>query len=112
MIAYKPWALRLPFPSPDLCSSAMSTDSTAPQPRVIVLCFDGTANQYDETVSRPSSCSAHADVQKHQNTNVVKFYALLDKSCPLEQIVYYQVRLRTKQAFASAQLKFAIAEHA
>ena len=78
----------------------MSADSTAPQPRVIVLCFDGTANQYDSTVRRLVIFfhSARADLRDHQNTNVVKFYALLDKCCPLEQIVYYQVRL----AFASA----------
>jgi len=29
----------------------MSADSTIPQPRVIVLCFDGTANQYSAQVS-------------------------------------------------------------
>ena len=46
------WAPWPPLPgSPDLCPSIMSTDPTAPQPRVIVLCFDGTANQYDTTVS-------------------------------------------------------------
>jgi len=56
----------------------MSTDPTTPQPRVIVLCFDGTADQYDAA-----------------NTNVVKFYALLDKCCPLEQIVYYQPGIGT-----------------
>ena len=38
--------------------------------------------------------------EKRQNTNVVEFYALLDKCCPLEQIVYYQVR----QAFASVSI--------
>ena len=27
-----------------------------------------------------------------QNTNVVKFYGLLDKCRPFDQIVYYQVR--------------------
>ncbi|KAF9644334.1 hypothetical protein BDM02DRAFT_3213730 [Thelephora ganbajun] len=56
----------------------MSTDPTAPQPRVIVLCFDGTANQYSAA-----------------NTNVVKFYALLDKCCPPDQIVYYQPGIGT-----------------
>ena len=29
----------------------MSIDSTVRQPRVIVLCFDGTSNQYDAAVS-------------------------------------------------------------
>ena len=32
-------------------------------------------------------------MREHQNINVVKFYGLLDKCYPLEQIVYYQVRL-------------------
>ena len=40
--------------------------------------------------------------RERQNTNVVKFHALLDKRRPLEQIVYYQVRL----TFASVRLNF------
>ncbi|KAF9783112.1 hypothetical protein BJ322DRAFT_136244 [Thelephora terrestris] len=55
----------------------MSTHPT-PHPRVIVLCFDGTSNQFSA-----------------QNTNVVKFYGLLDKCCPLQQIVYYQPGIGT-----------------
>lgn len=51
----------------------MSTDTTTPKSRVIVLCFDGTSNQFSA-----------------QNTNVVKLYGLLDKRCPLDQLVYYQ----------------------
>ena len=47
---------------------------------------------------------AHADVREHQNTNVVKFYGLLDKCYPLEQIVYYQVRLN----FASVLIGLSI----
>ena len=38
------------------------------------------------------SCGGHADIREHQNTNIVKFHGLLKKS-PLEQVVYYQVRL-------------------
>jgi len=45
---------------------------------VIVLCFDGTSNEYG-----PS------------NTNVVKFYGLLDKCRPFDQIVYYQPGIGT-----------------
>jgi len=73
----------------------MSTDSPVPHPRVIVLCFDGTSSQYDSTVSHLVDYlpCGHADLREYQNTNVVKFYALLDKCHPLEQIVYYQVRL-------------------
>ena len=46
-------SLSLPNSPPDLRPSIMSVDSAAPKPRVIVLCFDGTANQYDETVRHP-----------------------------------------------------------
>ncbi|KAF9793319.1 hypothetical protein BJ322DRAFT_996824 [Thelephora terrestris] len=56
----------------------MSLDSSVRQPRVIVLCFDGTSNQYGST-----------------NTNVVKFYGLLNKSRPFDQIVYYQPGIGT-----------------
>jgi len=42
--------------------------------------------------SQAFSCSGNIDIREHQNTNVVKFYGLLDKNRPLEQIVYYQVR--------------------
>ncbi|KAF9013136.1 hypothetical protein BDQ17DRAFT_1386764 [Cyathus striatus] len=43
------------------------------KPRTLVLCFDGTSNQYD------------AD-----NTNVVKLFALLKKNDFNEQLAYYQ----------------------
>ncbi|EMD39825.1 hypothetical protein CERSUDRAFT_81159 [Gelatoporia subvermispora B] len=43
-----------------------------PQGRTLVLCFDGTADQYDST-----------------NTNVVKFYDLLSKD-DTQQLCYYQ----------------------
>ncbi|EMD39907.1 hypothetical protein CERSUDRAFT_81231 [Gelatoporia subvermispora B] len=43
-----------------------------PGGRTLVLCFDGTADQYDST-----------------NTNVVKFYDLLNKEDP-QQLCYYQ----------------------
>ena len=44
------------------------------KPRTLVLCFDGTADQYD------------ADV-----TNVVKLYSLLLKDKVEDQLCYYQV---------------------
>ena len=43
-------------------------------------------------------------MREHQNTNVVKFYGLLDKCYPLEQIVYYQVRL----TFTSVSIELSI----
>ncbi|KAF9560892.1 hypothetical protein CPC08DRAFT_459719 [Agrocybe pediades] len=48
------------------------------KPRSLVLCFDGTSNEYD------------AD-----NTNVVKFFALLRKDDPDEQLCYYQAGVGT-----------------
>ncbi|KAJ3524701.1 hypothetical protein NM688_g8517 [Phlebia brevispora] len=52
----------------------MSTDSaTGQRSRTLILCFDGTASQYDG-----------------DNTNVVKFYSLLKKDNTDEQLCYYQ----------------------
>jgi hypothetical protein len=51
--------------------------STSPKPKSVVLCFDGTAGQFSV-----------------ENTNVVKFYGLLDKSCP-DQVSYYQPGIGT-----------------
>ncbi|KAI0702283.1 hypothetical protein BC835DRAFT_1263977 [Cytidiella melzeri] len=52
----------------------MSADSTsALKGRTLVLCFDGTSNQYDG-----------------DNTNVVKFYSLLKKDATDQQLCYYQ----------------------
>ncbi|VDC07953.1 unnamed protein product [Peniophora sp. CBMAI 1063] len=50
----------------------------ARKPRTIVLCFDGTANEYGT-----------------KNTNVVKFYSLLKKGCQVDQICYYQPGIGT-----------------
>ena len=76
----------------------MSTNPATPQPKVIVLCFDGTANQFGLKVSGPSYLlyAAMLTDKKRQNTNIVRLCALLDKRCPLEQILYYQVRFRVE----------------
>ncbi|KZV71102.1 hypothetical protein PENSPDRAFT_418968 [Peniophora sp. CONT] len=50
----------------------------ARKPRTIVLCFDGTSNEYGT-----------------ENTNVVKFYSLLKKDRTNEQICYYQPGIGT-----------------
>ncbi|KAH7885398.1 hypothetical protein F5I97DRAFT_1380503 [Phlebopus sp. FC_14] len=47
-------------------------------PRIIILCFDGTGGHFDGT-----------------NTNVVKFYGLLHKNNPNEQLCYYQAGVGT-----------------
>ncbi|KAL4250658.1 hypothetical protein ABKN59_005360 [Abortiporus biennis] len=63
-------------PGPDMPRS--STLPNPPQARTLVLCFDGTSNQYDG-----------------DNTNVVKFYSLLKKDCTDEQLCYYQPGIGT-----------------
>ena len=96
----------------------MSTDNTPLQPskciqttnvpRTLVLCFDGTGDQFNLTVRTPaprqaalfggsSSPLPNTDplgtVTVHtQNSNVVKFFSLLKRDDPREQVVYYQVR--------------------
>ncbi|CCM03505.1 uncharacterized protein FIBRA_05639 [Fibroporia radiculosa] len=54
-----------------------SSDGTEMQPRTLVLCFDGTADQY-----------------AGQNTNVVKLYSTLKKD-DSEQLCYYQPGIGT-----------------
>ena len=74
-------------------SVKMSTDSYSfHPPRTLVLCFDGTSNQYDGDVStaRPTHFSAHTHSTRPQNTNVVKFYSLLKKDITEQQLCYYQ----------------------
>jgi uncharacterized protein (DUF2235 family) len=44
------------------------------QGRALVLCFDGTSNEFN-----------------NKNTNVVKLVAMLEKAQPQRQRVYYQV---------------------
>ncbi|KAG8955026.1 hypothetical protein FRC03_011311 [Tulasnella sp. 419] len=47
-------------------------------PKTLVLCFDGTANEFDAT-----------------NTNVIKVFSMLDKSDTSQQVVYYQTGIGT-----------------
>ncbi|KAI9573688.1 hypothetical protein HD554DRAFT_919791 [Boletus coccyginus] len=61
----------------DTGPSNVSESSSRP-PRTIVLCFDGTNGQYDST-----------------NTNVVKFFGLLRKDFPEQQVAYYQAGVGT-----------------
>ncbi|KAH9028348.1 hypothetical protein EDB85DRAFT_1970652 [Lactarius pseudohatsudake] len=48
------------------------------RPRTLVLCFDGTANEFSK-----------------RNTNVVKLYSILKKDSPKSQLCYYQERIGT-----------------
>ncbi|CCO29527.1 hypothetical protein BN14_12370 [Rhizoctonia solani AG-1 IB] len=56
----------------------IDTSRVSTKPRVLVLCFDGTTNIYDDT-----------------NTNVVKFFQLLKRDNREEQMVYYQPGIGT-----------------
>ncbi|KAI9465065.1 hypothetical protein BJY52DRAFT_762429 [Lactarius psammicola] len=48
------------------------------KPRTLVLCFDGTSNEFSK-----------------RNTNVVKLYSILKKDSPKSQLCYYQARIGT-----------------
>ncbi|KAG5645997.1 hypothetical protein DXG03_004599 [Asterophora parasitica] len=63
--------------------------------RTLVLCFDGTSNQYDEDVS-PLTIMVALNIERMlQNTNVVKFFALLKKDDFNQQLCYYQPGIGT-----------------
>ncbi|KAH9080201.1 hypothetical protein EDB83DRAFT_2503382 [Lactarius deliciosus] len=54
-------------------SSTFPIEDDHRKPRTLVLCFDGTANEFSE-----------------RNTNVVKLYSILKKDSPKSQLCYYQ----------------------
>jgi hypothetical protein len=61
--------------------------------RTIVLCFDGTGDQFDADVCiiflfprSPSSTDSRS-----QNSNIVQFFSMLKKDDKSQQMVYYQV---------------------
>ncbi|KAH9060461.1 hypothetical protein EDB87DRAFT_1562060 [Lactarius vividus] len=62
-------------------SSAFPIEDDHRKPRTLVLCFDGTANEFSE-----------------RNTNVVKLYSILKKDSPKSQLCYYQEKLTEMQA--------------
>ncbi|KZT41775.1 hypothetical protein SISSUDRAFT_1042273 [Sistotremastrum suecicum HHB10207 ss-3] len=51
---------------------------TVKRPRTLVLCFDGTGDQFDE-----------------DNSNIIKFFQCLKKNDPTRQMVYYQSGIGT-----------------
>ena len=61
-------------PSNSTPAPATSHVEVTRKPRTLVLCFDGTAEQYNPRV-----------------TNVVKLYSLLAKDEVADQLCYYQV---------------------
>jgi hypothetical protein len=93
--------------NPSAMSADPSSSTPAPvlfgaeikrKPRTLVLCFDGTGNEYDDTVGLchlpfPRAFLGYnlccCDVP--QNTNVVKLYSTLRKDKVEDQLCYYQV---------------------
>ncbi|KDR71517.1 hypothetical protein GALMADRAFT_74846 [Galerina marginata CBS 339.88] len=69
-----------PLPSPTGSTILPVTDTIPPDHpyRTLVLCFDGTGDQFD------------AD-----NSNIVEFFAMLKKDNPAKQLVYYQAGIGT-----------------
>ncbi|KAF8167168.1 hypothetical protein B0H34DRAFT_791932 [Crassisporium funariophilum] len=68
-------------PSGDGSSSEYSSEPTIPpnhSHRTLVLCFDGTGDQFDD-----------------DNSNIVNFFSMLKKDDPKEQLVYYQAGIGT-----------------
>ena len=61
--------------------------------RTIVLCFDGTGDQFSEDVRNTFFFKGiPADLsQNSQNSNIVQFFSMLSKDNKTEQMVYYQV---------------------
>ncbi|KAJ8085202.1 hypothetical protein AAF712_003504 [Marasmius tenuissimus] len=73
----------LEFPSRPPLSPPPSLDDVIPEPdehrhRTLVLCFDGTGDQFDD-----------------DNSNVVNFFSMLQKDDPKLQLVYYQAGIGT-----------------
>ena len=81
--------------TPVQSQSGSSDDTTAQRgPRTLVLCFDGTADQYDGEVRFSIDIFLLYNQLDPfiQNTNVVKFYSLLKKDDDgIQQLCYYQV---------------------
>ena len=86
-----------PSPNPGV---DVTTDERTP--RTLILCFDGTSNQYDGDVRLFSSTEIIPRLltfAAKQNTNVVKFYSLLRKDDDFDQqLCYYQVGLAASGA--------------
>lgn len=61
-------------PSNSAPAAGASPSEVARKPRTLVLCFDGTTNEYSKNV-----------------TNVIKLYSLLRKDRVEDQLCYYQV---------------------
>lgn len=70
---------------------------SAQKPRMLVVCFDGTTNEYGPEVCSlsPAVLLDPLFINAPQNTNVVKFFAMLRKDSEDEQLCYYQTGIGT-----------------
>jgi uncharacterized protein (DUF2235 family) len=61
--------------------------------RTVVLCFDGTGDQFDTDVCVPSCsrCLPHRLSRRSQNSNIIQLFSMLKKDDKSQQVVYYQV---------------------
>ena len=60
--------------------------------RTIILCFDGTGDQFDEDVRIIFSVKRNIlSLPYSKNSNIVQFFSMLRKDNKSEQMVYYQV---------------------
>ena len=61
--------------------------------RTLVLCFDGTGDQFKSDVGLPWYICLFFFSLSHypQNSNIVQFFSMLAKDDPSQQMVYYQV---------------------
>jgi hypothetical protein len=60
--------------------------------RTLVLCFDGTGNQFDDEVRTIADPLSRISLIVSKNSNVINFFTLLKKDDKSQQLVYYQVR--------------------
>ena len=62
--------------------------------RNLVICIDGTANQFGEMVST-LHLAFHIIPNMHQNTNVIELYSMLDKGRKNKQLTWYHSGIGT-----------------
>ena len=97
--------------NPSLSTKTNSRESPIDsKSRTIVLCFDGTGNQFSKKVRRCAATTvAYPSLIRliSQNTNVVKLFSILKINNPDEQVCYYQASARPSTFFYS----FYLAEH-
>ena len=80
-------------------AGCITSEGSRHSPRNLILCFDGTGDQFDGDVSVTCSPSGVPYSACIQNTNVVQFVSLLKKDDIHRQLVFYQVSMSCSQRF-------------